>query len=58
MTSDHVFFIPAVLLVGFVVGLLVGRRSALAQEAARREEIKRRKARQAAADAANQPPAQ
>ncbi len=47
MTGDHVFFIPAVLMVGFVLGVIVGRRSALAQEAARREAIRRRKARAA-----------
>jgi hypothetical protein len=48
MTGDHVFFIPAILLIGFVLGTLVGRRSALAQEVARKEAIRRRKARQAA----------
>ncbi|MBT9558490.1 MAG: hypothetical protein IV100_20815 [Myxococcales bacterium] len=48
MTSDHIFFIPAVLTVGFVLGLIAGRRSAAASEAARREAIRRRKAREQA----------
>lgn len=55
MTGDHVFFIPAVLLVGFVLGLITGRRSALAQEAARREAIRRRKAREGDAGPAAAP---
>ncbi len=48
MTSDHIFFIPAVLVVGFVLGLIAGRRSAAASEAARKEAIRRRKAREQA----------
>jgi hypothetical protein len=48
VTSDHIFFIPAVLTVGFVLGLIAGRRSAAATEAARKEAIRRRKAREQA----------
>ena len=50
MTTGHIFFIPLVLLVGFVLGLLVGRKSV---EAALEEETrlaKRRQMRRAAKD--------
>ena len=50
MTGDHIFFIPAVLLVGLVIGAIIGRKMAAAEGAARREEIRRRKARQPASE--------
>jgi hypothetical protein len=40
MTSSHVFYIPLILLAGFILGLVVGRRSA---ELQRIEEERRRK---------------
>ena len=33
MTSAHIFFIPLVLLVGIVLGIALGRRSVLVQQA-------------------------
>ena len=51
MTGDHVIFIPAVLMVGFILGFIVGRKTLLAQLEARKEEIRRRKARRRAAQA-------
>jgi uncharacterized protein YneF (UPF0154 family) len=40
MTSSHVFYIPLILLAGFILGLVVGRRSA---ELQRLEDEKRKK---------------
>ncbi len=48
MTSDHVIFIPAVLMIGFVAGFVIGRKTLLSQIQARREALRRRKARRAA----------
>lgn len=45
MTAEHLIYIPVVLALGFVIGFIVGRKSLLAQLEARRETIKRRKAR-------------
>ena len=43
MTSSHIFFIPLVLLAGFVAGLILGRRSAdVERENAARLEARRR----------------
>lgn len=48
MTSSHVFFIPAMLVVGAIAGYVVGRRMLLQElEEARRAEA-RRQAREAA----------
>ncbi|HRE90349.1 MAG TPA: hypothetical protein PK095_14550 [Myxococcota bacterium] len=33
MTSSHIFYIPLILLAGFVLGIVVGRRSAEVQRA-------------------------
>ena len=56
MTTGHIFFIPLMIAVGFVLGLLLGRRShemeAAEQErlAARKEARRQRVARRDAAD--------
>jgi hypothetical protein len=48
MTTSHVFYIPLILLVGFIVGIIVGRKSVVAAQeeearlAARREARRRR----------------
>jgi len=50
MTSSHFIFIPAVLLVGVIIGWVLGSRAArdaYAAELRRREERERRKAGQA-----------
>lgn len=62
MTSSHIFFIPLVLLVGLVLGIVLGRRSAFLQIEEERKRQKReaeRKARDEAAgrDTAATPPA-
>lgn len=49
MTSSHIFYIPLILLAGFVLGIVVGRRSAEVQRAEeeRRARLKaKREARQ------------
>jgi len=61
MTSAHIFFIPSVLLVGLILGIVLGRRAALLQveeEAKRqkREADRKSRAKPAANDSA-QPPA-
>lgn len=43
MTSSHIFYIPLILIIGFVLGIVVGRRSAELQ----REEEDRKKRLQA-----------
>lgn len=48
MSSSHVFFIPAVLLVGGLVGWVMGRRMMLAEQA-ERERAEERKAERRAA---------
>lgn len=55
MTSAHIFFIPLVLLVGIVIGVIVGRRSVLVQQA--EEERQRRLAEKKAARLAGAEPA-
>ena len=50
MTTNHMFYIPLVLFVGLVLGLVLGRRSVIAQQ----EEEARLAARRAAR---HQPPA-
>lgn len=42
MTSSHIFYIPLILLAGFVLGIVVGRRSAEVQriEEERRARLK------------------
>ncbi len=42
-TSSHIFYIPLVLLIGLVLGLFMGRRSAFLQQ----QEDERRKKREA-----------
>jgi len=48
VTSDHVIFIPAVLMIGFVAGFVIGRKTLLSQLEARRDAVRRRKARRQA----------
>lgn len=57
MTGSHIIYIPAVLVVGFVLGLILGRRAALTQVEARRDALRRRKAlrKKRAAEAAAPP---
>ena len=58
MTTGHIFFIPMILLVGFVLGLVVGRKSV---EAALEDEARiarRRRARRARAQEDEAPPAE
>ena len=54
MTGDHFIFIPAVLIVGFVIGFIVGRRAVLAEIEARKEKVRRRKARRKEAETSAQ----
>lgn len=51
MTSSHIFYIPLILMAGFVIGLFIGRRSAELQreEDERRRRLEARKKAQAAA---------
>ena len=49
MTTGHIFFIPLVLLVGFVLGLMVGRKSVEAAIEEEKRLAKRRQMRRAAA---------
>lgn len=55
MSSSHVFFIPAILLAGVVVGYLMGRRAVQA-EIDERERAEERKAARRAARAAPDAP--
>ncbi len=48
MTSSHVFFIPAMLVVGAIFGYVMGRRMLLQEQ----EEARRAEARRAAREAA------
>ncbi|MEY3013254.1 MAG: hypothetical protein RIT45_1989 [Pseudomonadota bacterium] len=50
MTSSHVFFIPAMLVVGAIFGYVMGRKMLLQEQ----EEARRAQARRAARDAALQ----
>lgn len=51
MTSAHVIFIPAILLVGFVLGFVIGRKTLIAQLEAAKENLRKRKERRQAAQA-------
>jgi hypothetical protein len=53
-TSSHLFYIPLVLLVGLILGVLLGRRSILVQqaEAERRKRLEEARAMRQAARAA------
>ena len=53
MTSAHFIFIPAVLLIGVVIGWILGSRAAADAYAA---ELKKREARRAAASASDREP--
>lgn len=62
MTSSHIFYIPLILLVGFILGLVVGRRSAelAREEEARKQRLQERRQKAAQAPAAStgkEPPA-
>ena len=48
MTSDHFFYIPIILMLGFIVGLLLGRRAGVNLVLAEQEKEARRAARRAA----------
>jgi len=59
MTSSHIFFIPLVLLVGLVLGIALGRRSAILQmqeEARRQKREADRKNRAGASSQGESPP--
>lgn len=48
-TTAHIFYIPLVLLVGIIVGIVIGRRSVLVQQAedARQKQLAERRAQRA-----------
>ena len=48
MSSSHIFFIPAALLAGSVMGYVLGRRMLLAEQAERERAEERKAARRAA----------
>ena len=50
MTTNHIFFIPLVLLVGIVMGVVLGRRSVSAELAEQERLAARRRRRRAAAE--------
>ena len=49
MTTNHIFFIPLVLLVGIVIGVVLGRRSVSAELAEQERLAARRRRRRASA---------
>jgi hypothetical protein len=51
MTTDHFFYIPIILMLGFIAGLLLGRRAGANTVLAEQEKEARRKARRAAREA-------
>jgi len=57
VTSSHIFFIPLVLLVGLVLGIALGRRSVLVQQAEeeRQKKLAERRAARAAGGGATAP---
>ncbi len=56
MTSSHVFYIPLMIIVGIIIGLVLGRRSVLVQQEEERRLAERKAARRKrAADAAPSP---
>lgn len=55
MTTGHIFFIPMVLLVGLVLGILIGRRSVEAESAEQERLARRRAARREEKSAADKP---
>ncbi len=57
MTTSHVFFIPAMLLVGAAIGYVMGRRMLLAEQDEARRAEERRQRRQQAATSAQTPDA-
>lgn len=44
MTSAHVFYIPALLLLGITIGIAIGRKLLLAEQAAERRRAERMRA--------------
>ncbi len=56
MTTSHVFFIPAVMLVGVLIGYVVGRKLLLQEQQEARAATLRRQLRQQAASAPAQAP--
>ncbi len=50
MSTSHLFFIPATILVGAIFGWMMGRKMLLAEQAERRKAEERKAARRAARD--------
>lgn len=48
MTTDHFFYIPIILMLGFIAGLLLGRRAGANAVIAEQEREERRRTRRAA----------
>jgi hypothetical protein len=57
MTSSHIFFIPLVLLIGLVLGIALGRRSAFLQVEEEQRRAKREAERKKKADESERKPA-
>ncbi len=53
MSSSHIFFIPAILLAGAVLGYIFGRRMLVAEQAEQERAFERKAARQAKRAAAS-----
>lgn len=51
MTSSHIFYIPLVFLLGLILGIMLGRRSAVVQREEEERLARRRAARQRERDA-------
>jgi hypothetical protein len=47
-SADHLFYIPIILVIGFILGFVFGRKSLIRQMEERREMLRRRKERQKA----------
>ena len=47
-SADHLFYIPIILIIGFILGFVFGRKSLVQQMEDRREMLRRRKERQQA----------
>mgnify|MGYP006928373322 CR=1 FL=1 len=54
MTGNHIIYIPVMLMLGFVIGWILGRKALQSEIAIRKEKIRRRKERKAAATAASE----
>jgi hypothetical protein len=49
VTGNHIIYIPVMLMVGFVIGWILGRKALQSELVIRKEKIRRRKQRRAAA---------